>query len=112
MNIKPRTESITTYGQAPAKPRPEWAEGCGPATPATPAMTQPAFRIMTNGRRYRVQKLVEGPWKSDAWEDVWADVRHLVEPFETRWLWLARRRVRREIDEAARKKLETTWRVV
>jgi hypothetical protein len=108
----------------PRKPRTEPCEGAGPD-----------WRIVTNGKRYRVQRRTKRHSAYYTGNDVWEDVtdqyigsecfiplpplpnesveygksRLGLRPFETRFLWRARRRLRREIKQA---KPEPAWRPV
>lgn len=82
---------------------------------------QPQFRIVTNGRRYRVQEatserdcatgklpgwrdvqdLVAPPYTHVAISEARAGIyRNIYGPFETRFLWRAKLRLRREIRKA------------
>jgi hypothetical protein len=107
---------------------PGWAAGCGPD-----------FRIVSDGRRYRVERRVSKGRRpvlnpstgdvlqyagKDEWEPVtdpdWgAHLGRVPAPmggwppivFETRWLWLAKRRLAREQRKAAPKR-EQAWSVV
>lgn len=99
-----KIEMMSNVGRA--KERPPWAAGCGPD-----------WRIVTNGKRYRVEHRTHRSRDSDASKDEWrpvkdwrpphpavplppGEIRNYYTPFETRFLWRARRRMLREIEEA------------
>jgi hypothetical protein len=71
------------------------------------------WRIVTDGRRYRIQRRIEPPLGSSVrgyqWENVERQDRNAV---EYRWLWLAKWRLRREQTRTERDGVKHQWRVV
>lgn len=101
--------SFETSGIGYAKPRPPWAAGCGPD-----------WRIVSNGKRYRVEHrtvfhhdVYDGDGaihaSTEVWDPVWDYDAQDFGVFETRFLWRARRRMRREIREAKAREQKPEW---
>ena len=115
--LKPRTGWVGTSwvgtidAQTTRKSSSPWAERYGRD-----------WRIVSDGRSYRVQQRTEVNPNGDVWVCVTDERREKVVTgdfysweyyeclFETRWLWRARRRLKREIRRAATS--SPTWTVV